>query len=659
MYKFWQLKVQKKNLIFPDNTNPDRRDSSVPEQILRDTTMRLAKLRGFCDRHPMYKSSPHIIGDTTTTPSVTLSSLYDLLVNLSDAIEFVLLMIEYNLSETIASISKGSQQIVFHSTFEQLITSQQVRSSWHDLVLAIIRRESGPRVDNLSRNLERRCPTFCNAAETKMYQGYEALQKAKKNDDEHTTREALRNSLKLFCECIDILTYGTLNNLCLEYNNFGFYEGSIELLLKAAQSFDLAPEKRNSILDLVIDTLRDAGVFVDGVQRNAQSYNPVLQKALNLGTSLNDKTFLFAVYDEFLKADSIPQLFTPPAPYLEDYLDSSGDLMSPISRKKMDLYCDFCITHNQFLKAAIVKEHIAKNSGNDVGLQDRLHYLSHAVGQAESAKEISETTEVIETLNRIRKELKIAKIQYEIFIAIDNMNNVKYNNIMASTGKPDKSHVLTLLNQQLFDGETLLREFAIPFDLVESELSIVHAIEVNPRRIDIDNIWAKIIRKASQRAIETGSIQPIADIILESARKFYPHDLRVFPLSTIVRLVATYLIDNRINEPYFITRILRQANVAYGDLFNTYHQLYTNRVEPFNNSQPGGGMELLFNELAYVLNQWIKSADERYDIVSRSIHGYISEYLTTVSHFAYGQDLAHEFLEIQRKLEAFSTNMFE
>lgn len=48
-----------------------------------------------------------------------------------------------------------------------------------------------------------------------------------------------------------------------------------------------------------------------------------------------------------------------------------------------------------------------------------------------------------------------------------------------------------------------------------------------------------------------------------------------------------------------------------------------------------------------------------YDIVSRSIHGCISEYLTTVNHFAYGQDLAHEFLEIQRKLEAFPTNMFE
>ncbi|CAG8602007.1 13540_t:CDS:2, partial [Dentiscutata erythropus] len=202
------------------------------------------------------------------------------------------------------------------------------------------------------------------------------------------------------------------------------------------------------------------------------------------------------------------------------------------------------------------------------------------------------------------------------------------------------------------DTTTLLREFAIPFELVESELSIVHAIEVNPRRNDIDNIWTKIIRKASQRATDTGSIQPIADIILESAQKFYPHDLRVFPLQTIVRLVATYLIDNRINEPYFITRILRQANVAYGDLFNTYHQLYSNRAEPFNNSQPGGGMELLLSELAYVLNQWIKSADER-------IHGYISEYLTTVSHFAFRQDLAHEFLEIQRKLEAFSANMFE
>ncbi|CAG8776696.1 15782_t:CDS:2, partial [Cetraspora pellucida] len=85
--------------------------------------------------------------------------------------------------------------------------------------------------------------------------------------------------------------------------------------------------------------------------------------ALNLGTSLNDRTFLFAVYDEFLGADSIPQLFQPPAPYLEEYLNSSTDLTSPITRKKLDLYCDFCVTHRQYLKAAKVKEYIAKNPG--------------------------------------------------------------------------------------------------------------------------------------------------------------------------------------------------------------------------------------------------------------------------------------------------------
>ncbi|CAG8826141.1 5785_t:CDS:2, partial [Gigaspora rosea] len=84
----------------------------------------------------------------------------------------------------------------------------------------------------------------------------------------------------------------------------GFYEGAIELLLKAAQSFDPIPEKRNSILDLVIDTLRDAGVFADGIQQPS----------------------FFAVYDEFLGADSIPQLFQPPAPYLEEYLNLSTDL---------------------------------------------------------------------------------------------------------------------------------------------------------------------------------------------------------------------------------------------------------------------------------------------------------------------------------------------
>ncbi|CAG8449027.1 7099_t:CDS:10, partial [Acaulospora colombiana] len=379
------------------------------------------------------------------------------------------------------------------------------------------------------------------------------------------------------------------------------YEASaIELLLKAAQSFDPVPEKRNSILDLVIDTLRDAGVFVDGIQRNTQSYNPVLQKALNLGTSLNDKTFLYAVYDEFLRADSIPQLFDPPAPHLEDYLNSSNDLKSPIARKKMDLFCDFCVTHHQYLKAAMVKEHIAKNSGSDVGLQERLHYLSHAVGQAESAKEICETKDVIEALHRLRNELKVARIQFEICSEIDNMSDAKYRSIAISTGKPDKSQLLALLNQQLFDADILLRDFAMPFDLVEKELSIVHAVELKLIFVHL---------QASQRAKESGTLQPMTDVILECGRRFYPHDLRVFPMETIVRLIAIYLIDNRVNEPNFIVEVLKKANVAFGDLFNTLHHLYALKIDPFNSKE---GMYLLLKELVYLLNQWMKSVDERY-----------------------------------------------
>ncbi|RIB04902.1 Non-repetitive/WGA-negative nucleoporin C-terminal-domain-containing protein [Gigaspora rosea] len=649
----WRQKILK---LSPglNNTNPDRRDTNIPEPILNSIVTQLRKLKEFCDRHPMFKSPPQILGDTSTAQNASLSSLYDLLVTLSDAIGFILLMTEYNLPETIENISKSSQQVVFLSTYERLVTDQQVRSSWHDLVLAIIKRESGPRVDNLSRNLELRCPTFCNAAETKMYQGYEALQRAKKNEDEHTTKEALRNSLNIFCECINILTYGTLNNLCQDYKNFGFYEGAIELLLKAAQSFDPIPEKRNSILDLVIDTLRDAGVFADGIQRHTQSFSPVLQKALNLGTSLNDRTFLFAVYDEFLGADSIPQLFQPPAPYLEEYLNLSTDLTSPITRKKLDLYCDFCVTHRQYLKAAKVKEYIAKNSGSGISLQERLHYLSHAVGQAESAKELSETRDVIEALHKYRSDLGLAQIQFEIYREIDNIPDAVYNNLAALKGKPDKTTLLARLSQQLFDAQDLLRDFVIPFGLVERELSLVHAVEVIPSREDINQIWKKIIQKAKKKAHDTGSHQPIDDVVIESGRKYYPHDLRVFPMDTIVSEIAMYLIPKRIDEPGYITRILKQSNVAFCDIFNTFHNLFSFRITPFNTSE---GICLLLKELVFILNQWMKSVEERYDIEPRSIHGMVSQYLTVIDHHSLGQGFSHEFLEIQRKLETFSTMM--
>ena len=47
-----------------------------------------------------------------------------------------------------------------------------------------------------------------------------------------------------------------------------FYSlGAVELLLKAAHSMEHVTDKRKSILDNVIETLRDAGVFNEGVHR--------------------------------------------------------------------------------------------------------------------------------------------------------------------------------------------------------------------------------------------------------------------------------------------------------------------------------------------------------------------------------------------------------
>src|SRR5436190_23781016 len=89
-----------------------------------------------------------------------------------DAISFIILMLEYNLPETIEryiynicnnSISRyfrllkiffffnrvdpSTKQTISNSNFDQLVTDPAVRSSWHDVVLAIIRRETTPRVN--------------------------------------------------------------------------------------------------------------------------------------------------------------------------------------------------------------------------------------------------------------------------------------------------------------------------------------------------------------------------------------------------------------------------------------------------------------------------------------------------------------------------------
>ncbi|CAG8477424.1 45_t:CDS:2, partial [Cetraspora pellucida] len=285
---------------------------------------------------------------------------------------------------------------------------------------------------------------------------------------------------------------------------------------------------------------------------------------------------------------------------------------------------------------------------------ERLHYLSHAVGQAESAKELSETRDVIEALHKYRNDLELAQIQFDIYMAIYSIPDIEYNNLAVLKGKSDKATMLARLDQQLYDAQTLLKDFVMPFGLVERELSLVHAVEVIPSREDINQIWKKIMQKATKKAGETGSLQPITEVVVESGRKYYPHDLRVFPMDTIVGEIADYLIKRRIDEPGCIAGILKQANVAFCDLFNTFNNLISFRSAPFNSQE---GICLLLKELAYILNLWMKSVEERYDIEPRSIHGMVSNYLTLIDHHSLGQSFSHEFLEIQRKLETFSTIM--
>ncbi|CAG8604872.1 659_t:CDS:10, partial [Rhizophagus irregularis] len=597
-------------------------DTNIPEPKLQYIIKKLLNLKKFCDKHPDLKTLHHV--ENTSSSSLTpaqaigIGGLYDALVRMADAISFIILMLEYNLPETIARVDPSTKQTIVNSNFDQLVTDPSVRSSWHDVVLAIIRKETTPRVENLSRNLEARCPTFCNAIEVKLYQGYEALQKAKKNEDEHTTNEALRSSLKLFTESINTMTYGTLINLCNEYKNFKFYEGAVELLLKAAHTMEHVTDKRKSILDSVIDTLRDAGVFNEGVHRQTRTFNPVLHKALELGLTLKDIDFLFTVYDEFLLADSISQLFDPAAPYIEGYLTDSKDLSSPEVRKKLDLYCDFCVKRHEYLKAADVKDYIAQNAGDDVDLQERLNYLSHAVGQAESAKEFSESAKVIEILN-------------------NSMNDNVFNNFAKLHGIPSKAEVLALLNQKLYDPPILLNDFIQPFNLFEKKLALLQIVEDAPYSTEIANVWDDIIQKAIQRSEDTGSIQPIADTLVSAGRKYYPSDVRMLPL------------DRRFNDPGVITRILRQANINYAVLFETFKRVLNNRSD--ESLYIRDGLRFLFQELSYILSEWVKSSEELYDIDTNNVLDLIDRWVGVVDSSKLGKELKEDFMENRRNVE--------
>ncbi|CAH1757547.1 14559_t:CDS:2 [Entrophospora sp. SA101] len=518
----WKKKVLRK--VFNGNIL-ESVDANIPKEILVSIENKLKRVKRFCDNYSylaqkkspplssllstpnLLSSSPSLVPllqilDRDENPSTTQQQkqdysfpeskdLDDFLCIISNAISFIILMIDYGLSKAFEKIPESSQKVIIDSTYDQLILDEE---------------------DDL-----------------------------------------LQNSLKKLSNSWEIITFGTLVDICQEYRDLDFYEGAMDLLITELTSTTKGQLKsqRNLLIRLIIDTLKDA--------------------------ENDDKELIFVIYDEFLKSNTIQKLFDQPTPSLQEYLKSSMNesLTSIHVLKKTKALSKFCIIHHQYIEAAEVLIRLAETTTYEkLKLHERTSYLIKARQQI---------------INAI-----------ELYGSRGDENSIKLNDLLERYWvKLSTAHI-----QKLIDGEKLLYDFVLPYELFEQELELIRLIDKTPSPAVLEKIWRKIMENAVNVAYATGSLEPISIKIIEAGT----HEL-VF------------------NDGY-ITNLFREINIKYR-------------------------LKLLLDEIVYLLYKWIDDKVESKDMDIRKMLQLISKYEHAASsyHRIFQQDLSFKFLDIQQKLE--------
>lgn len=170
----------------------------------------------------------------------SIAALRQLLTQAVEAISFVLLLIDYRISDIIGSCSPEDQKAILDLTFQTLITTKKGRDMARSLVSAVINQQIGRQlsVDAISDTLQQRCGSFCSADDVLLYKAIEATRRAKDTTVSSERLDSLRESLRLFTKASSHLSHDRLKDICGEYNDLNYPLGVVDLCLACAESWD-------------------------------------------------------------------------------------------------------------------------------------------------------------------------------------------------------------------------------------------------------------------------------------------------------------------------------------------------------------------------------------------------------------------------------------
>ncbi|KAG8498716.1 hypothetical protein CXB51_005035 [Gossypium anomalum] len=522
-------------------------------------------------------------------------------------------------------------------TFHQLVCSEEGDRLATRLISALMEYYTGPdgrgTVDDISGKLHEGCPSYFKESDYKFFLAVECLERAAVTPDpdvkENLAREAF-DFLSKVPESADLRT------VCKRFEDLRFYEAVVRLPLQKAQALDPAGDAFNEQIDQAI---RDYAIAQreqcyeiiasalrslkgEGSQREFGSPARPLQCDLSL-IMLQEETIyarLFSLVfnhltDCFMTVgmggpDLVPFLQTAGCEPAQEQPPSVGQPGAPIhsnQAKYFDLLARYYVLKRQHLLAAHVLLRLAErrsiDGSNAPSLEQRRQYLSNAVLQAKSAKELEAMATRLEATPGTSESVQNGS-------AADSSFNGDANLANAAREKAKE------LSSDLKSITQLYNEYAVPFELWE-ELFYIMAFLDMPGMLYFANYsgdadssiiretWARLI----DQALLSGGIAEACSVLKRVGSKVYPGDGAVLPLDTLCLHLEKAALERvesgteSVGDEDVARALLAACKGAAEPTLNTYDQLLSNGAIL---SSPNLRLRLLQSVLV-VLREWAMS----------------------------------------------------
>ncbi|KAM0790881.1 hypothetical protein ACM66B_004721 [Microbotryomycetes sp. NB124-2] len=615
--------TQKVTVAAPSPTDKARQAPNVSEAVLTAVQRDLISLRTFIEQESQLFA---LVSDSSRTPQTSIAyetehlsllALRHLLVQSVEAISFVLLVIDYQLSDIVAMLDSETQKRLLEMTFQDLLTKKQGRDVARSLISAVINQQIGRQmsVDAISETLQQRCGSFCSADDVLLYKAIESLRRAKDTPDSGERTESLRESLRLFSKAARHLSFERMKEVCDEYDGLKYPLGTIDLAIACAHDWDSSDKAlsywlegqpqndsrastydlRSKCYEIVFESLQKMDSLlneaVNSTSPNAPSYADIdglRTNAYNKALCVRDELFHSQLYDWYLSRGMTDQLLEARTPYVESYLSKE-----PTTLEKSDLLWQYYVRMSKYGNAAIVLARLAETQAFPLSVFKRVEYLSLAVGNAKSQLPSSHAGDSVQFLIDLEEKLEVAQVQVEIYRAIQDGTEL---------AGEEKSRWLDRVEDRLFTITELYTEFAEPLELLEVVLLIFHVSDHRDEFL-VSATWEAIVARAQEQNPE-GVIDVLYGKIVDLGRRFHSSDV-AFPLLFLLNLFEKVSFETaRGDRPGWVPMALRDAGVPDDIVFAAFDELLTAKMPPWHTP---AGLVALASDATTMLEQWLNN----------------------------------------------------